>query len=80
MCQPCFYVILFEKVQIRPHHMYLGILLLFIAQNAVLVSTIIMIREFVAARFMEIFRPTIGWLLRWLWRLLFLPPREQARI
>ena len=60
--------------------MYLSILLLFIAQNAVLISTIIMVRECVAARFMEIFSPTIGWLPWWLWRLLFPPPREQARV
>ena len=60
--------------------MYLGILLLFIAQNAVLISTIIMVRECIAARFMKIFRPTIGRLLWWFWRLLFFPPREQARV
>ena len=60
--------------------MYLGVLLLFVAQNAVLVSTIIMIRECVATRFMEIFSPTIGWLLWWLWQFLFPPPREQTRV
>ena len=60
--------------------MYLSILLLLIAQNAVLISTIIVVRECIAARFVEIFRPTIGWLLWWFWRLLFFPPREQARV
>ena len=57
--------------------MYLRILLLFIAQDTVLVSTVIMIGEFGAARFMEIFGPTIGWRLR---RLLFSPPGKQAGV
>lgn len=59
--------------------MYLRILLLFIAQNAVLVSAIIMIGEFGAPGFMEILGPPTG---RHLWRLrlLFPPPGKQAGI
>lgn len=57
--------------------MHLRILLLFVAEDAVLIPAIIMVGEFAATRFMEIFGPTIGWLR---WRLLFPPPGEQPRI
>ena len=46
--------------------MNLGILLLFIAQDTVLVSAIIMICELGTTRFMKVFGPSVGrrpWLL-----------------
>lgn len=77
MGQPCFYVVLLEEVQICPHHVYLRILLVFITQDAVLVSAIVVIGEVGATRFMEVFGPTIGWRL---WRLLFPSSGKQSRI
>ena len=77
MCQPSLYVVLLEKVQVCPHHVHLRILLLFIAQNAVLVSAIIMVWEGGATGFMEVFGPSIG---RRLWGLLFPPSGKQCGI
>ena len=55
--------------------MYLGILLLFITQDAVLVSAIIMVCELGTAGFVEIFGPAIGCRLRWF---LFSPSGKQG--
>ena len=55
--------------------MYLGILLLFITQDAVLVSAIIMVCEIGTAGFVEIFGPAIGCRLGWF---LFSPSGKQG--
>lgn len=61
MCQPRLYPILPEEIYIRSHHMYLGILLLLIIENAMFVSAVVMVGKLAAAGLVEIFLETIGW-------------------
>ena len=57
MREPGLDAILFEKIQICAHHVYLGILFVFVTENAVFVSAVVMVCELAATGLVEVFGP-----------------------